>query len=36
VGAATIVAAGVAPAARTMIKILTDVAKRYTEEPAAA
>ena len=34
--AATIVAAGVAPAARTMITILTDVAKRYTEEPAAA
>jgi DNA-binding transcriptional LysR family regulator len=34
--AATIGAAGVSPAARTMIKILADVAKRYTEEPAAA
>jgi DNA-binding transcriptional LysR family regulator len=34
--AATIAAADVAPAARTMIKILTDVAKRYREEPAAA
>ena len=33
--AATIGAAGVAPAARTMIKILGGVAKRYTEEPAA-
>jgi DNA-binding transcriptional LysR family regulator len=34
--AATIGAAGVSPAARTMIKILADVANRYTEEPAAA
>jgi DNA-binding transcriptional LysR family regulator len=34
--AATIGTAGVAPAARTMIKILTDAAKRYTEEPVAA
>jgi len=34
--AATIGAAGVSPAARMMIKVLADVAKRYTEEPAAA
>jgi DNA-binding transcriptional LysR family regulator len=32
--AATIAAAAVAPAARTMIEILTDVAKRYTTEPS--
>jgi DNA-binding transcriptional LysR family regulator len=32
--AATIGAAGVSPAARTMIKILADVAERYTEGPA--
>ena len=32
--AATIGAAGVSPAARTMIKVLADVAKRYTEGPA--
>jgi DNA-binding transcriptional LysR family regulator len=32
--AATIASAGVAPAARTMIEILTGVAKRYTAEPA--
>jgi DNA-binding transcriptional LysR family regulator len=32
--AATISAAGVSPAARTMIKVLSDVAKRYTEGPA--
>jgi DNA-binding transcriptional LysR family regulator len=34
--AATIGAAGVSPAARTMIKILADVATRYTQESAAA
>ena len=34
--AATISAAGVSPAARTMIKILAGVAKRYTEDPAQA
>ena len=34
--AATIGAAGVSPAARTMIKILANVAARYTDEPAAA
>ena len=32
--AATIAAAGVAPAAGTMIEILADVAKRYTGDPA--
>jgi len=32
--AATIGAAGVSPAARTMIKILAGVAERYTEDPA--
>ena len=32
--AATIGAAGVSPAARTMIKVLAEVAKRYTEGPA--
>jgi DNA-binding transcriptional LysR family regulator len=32
--AATISAAGVSPAARTMIKVLSDVAERYTEGPA--
>ena len=34
--AATLAAAGVAPAAGTMIEILTDVAKRYTDRPAQA
>jgi DNA-binding transcriptional LysR family regulator len=34
--AATITAPGVSPAARTMIKILAGVAKRYTEDPAQA
>ena len=34
--AATLVAAGVSPAARTMIGILADVAKRYTDDPAQA
>jgi hypothetical protein len=27
---------GVAPAAKAMIKLLTDVARRYTETPVAA
>ena len=34
--AATLAAAGVAPAAGTMIEILADVAKRYTDRPARA
>jgi DNA-binding transcriptional LysR family regulator len=34
--AATLVAAGVSPAASTMIEILGDVAKRYTGDPAQA
>jgi len=34
--AATLAAAGVAPAAGTMIEILTEVAKRYTDRPAQA
>jgi DNA-binding transcriptional LysR family regulator len=34
--AATLVAAGVSPAAGTMIEILAEVAKRYTEDPAQA
>jgi DNA-binding transcriptional LysR family regulator len=34
--AATIAAAEVSPAAATMIEILADVAKRYTEQPAQA
>jgi DNA-binding transcriptional LysR family regulator len=34
--AATIAAAGVAPAAGTMIDILADVAKRYTDDPTQA
>jgi DNA-binding transcriptional LysR family regulator len=34
--AATIAAAGVAPAAGTMIEILADVAKRYTGDPTQA
>jgi DNA-binding transcriptional LysR family regulator len=36
VTAATLSAPGVAPAARAMIALLTDVARRYTEAPAAA
>jgi hypothetical protein len=32
--AATIGAADVSPAARTMVKILADVARRYTQGPA--
>ena len=31
---ATVASAGVAPAAGTMIEILADVAKRYTDDPA--
>jgi hypothetical protein len=34
--AATLAAAPVAPAAGTMIEILADVAKRYTDRPAQA
>ena len=34
--AATLAAAGVSPAAATMIEILVDVAKRYTDGPARA
>jgi hypothetical protein len=34
--AATLPAAGLAPAAETMIEILAEVAKRYTDAPAAA
>jgi DNA-binding transcriptional LysR family regulator len=36
VTAATMSGPGVAPAAKAMIALLTDVAKRYTETPAAA
>jgi hypothetical protein len=36
VTAATMSAPGVAPAARAMITLLTDVARRYTATPAAA
>jgi len=34
--AATLAAAGVAPAAGTMIEILTGVAERYADQPAQA
>ncbi len=34
--AATVTAAGISPAAATMIEILADVARRYTDEPARA